>query len=102
MRFPGAEGATTSRAVEASRLAQKIEDQLKGRFRLDWFDFQTALRPQTGDGIVAGPGRPDRTAGNGSEGMDPMPSNPRNTAVGDAIDAIARRQGRGRSARSCF
>lgn len=72
MTLPGSDPAVGSRADEASALAQRIEDELSGQFRLDWFRFDAGIAPSE-----------DR----------PLPGADGNTAMGDALDAIALRQG---------
>jgi hypothetical protein len=83
MRFPGSEGMSGTRAAEATEIRRRIQDRLAGRFRLDWFDFESALKPGGDDARSRGNASPDGTTGTGSG----------NTAIGDAIEAVAGRQG---------
>ena len=82
MRFPGSNGTGATRADEETDLAQRVEERLGGRFRLDWFDFDAAVRL-----------REDPRSGSPTGGAAAPGTLQGNTGIGGAIDAIAGRQG---------
>ncbi|MBM3286027.1 MAG: hypothetical protein FJY88_01540 [Candidatus Eisenbacteria bacterium] len=72
MALPGSGPAAGSRAERARDLAREIADRLGSDFRVDQYAFDSALAPRERDA-------PARSAGN--------------TAIGDALDALASREG---------
>ena len=78
MRLPGDDAGTGTRADEGASIERSIVDRLHTRFRLDRFRFATGLDREEGD-----PGATPGSAG--------TPDG--NTAIGDALEALASRQG---------